>query len=318
MDSIDNSIKFQGQFDMSRNANDIQGLDKLRQAAQNGDEEALQEAAKQFEAIFVQMMLKSMRKAQDVLSDKDSPFNSEQVKFYRDMHDQQLATDMSNSGSIGLADVIVKQLSKGGNGYTPSSVIRNDGNLSDINRHSAQSVKQAQQAILPDVVSTNAGFKEAVFSDHRDFIDALYPVAERVAQELNLEPKALLAQAAVETGWGQYMMHTDKGNTHNLFGIKAGKNWQGDTAKVNTLEFEQGLATPKKAEFRAYASFDDAMQDYVSFVKENPRYQQALRSTSDPKRYFEELHQAGYATDPAYADKIISVLNSGSLSGYQP
>ncbi|MEH6709801.1 MAG: rod-binding protein, partial [Paraglaciecola polaris] len=202
MDSIDNSIKFQGQFDMSRNANDIQGLDKLRQAAQNGDEEALQEAAKQFEAIFVQMMLKSMRKAQDVLSDKDSPFNSEQVKFYRDMHDQQLATDMSNSGSIGLADVIVKQLSKGGNGYTPSSVIRNDGNLSDINRHSAQSVKQAQQAILPDVVSTNAGFKEAVFSDHRDFIDALYPVAERVAQELNLEPKALLAQAAVETGWG--------------------------------------------------------------------------------------------------------------------
>lgn len=318
MDSIDNSIKFQGQFDMSRNANDIQGLDKLRQAAQNGDEEALQEAAKQFEAIFVQMMLKSMRKAQDVLSDKDSPFNSEQVKFYRDMHDQQLATDMSNSGSIGLADVIVKQLSKGGNGYTPSSVIRNDGNLSDINRHSAQSVKQAQQAILPDVVSSNAGFKEAAFSDHRDFIDALYPVAERVAQELNLEPKALLAQAAVETGWGQYMMHTDKGNTHNLFGIKAGQNWQGDTARVNTLEFEQGLATPKKAEFRAYASFDDAMQDYVSFVKENPRYQQALRSTSDPKRYFEELQQAGYATDPAYADKIISVLNSGSLSGYQP
>tara|TARA_R110001583_G_scaffold169045_1_gene321935 strand:- start:53 stop:1009 length:957 start_codon:yes stop_codon:yes gene_type:complete len=318
MDSIDNSVKFQGQFEMSRNANDIQGLDKLRRAAQNGDDAALEEAAKQFEAIFVQMMLKSMRKAQDVMADKDSPFNSEQVKFYRDMHDQQLASDMSNNGSIGLADIIMQQLSKGGDGFTPASVIRNDGNLSDINRHSVQSIKQAQQTVLPDASSTGAGFKDAAFSGQQNFMDALYPVAQRVAQELDIEPKALLAQAAVETGWGQYMMHTDKGNTHNLFGIKAGKAWQGDTARVNTLEFEQGLATPKKAEFRAYGSFDDAMQDYVSFVKENPRYQQALKNTSDPKRYFEELQQAGYATDPAYAQKIISVLNSDSLSHYQP
>ena len=254
MDSIDNSIKFQGQFDMSRNANDIQGLDKLRRAAQSGDDAALQEAAKQFEAIFVQMMLKSMRKAQDVMADKDSPFNSEQVKFYRDMHDQQLATDMSNNGSIGLADIIVKQLSKGGNGFTPSSVIRNDANLSDINRHSAQSIEQAQQLVLPESVSSNAGYKDAAFRDQNEFLDTLYPVAQQVAKELGIDPKALLAQAAVETGWGQYMMHTDKGNTHNLFGIKAGNGWQGDTANVSTIEFEQGLAAPKKAKFRAYNS----------------------------------------------------------------
>jgi flagellar protein FlgJ len=318
MDSLENDIKFQGQFDLSRNANDIQGLDKLRKAAQSGDEAALQEAAKQFEAIFVQMMLKSMRKAQDVMADKDSPFNSEQVKFYRDMHDQQLATDMSNNGSIGLAEIIVKQLSKGGNGYTPSSVIRNDANLSDINRHSVQNVHQAQENVLSEKVASNAGFKEAAFSDQREFLDALYPVAKQTAQALGIEPKALLAQAAVETGWGQYMMHTDKGNTHNLFGIKAGNGWQGDTARVNTLEFEQGVPAPKKAEFRAYNSFGDAMQDYVSFVKDNPRYQKAVRSTNDPKQYFEELQQAGYATDPAYADKVISVLNGSSLSTYQP
>ncbi|MDO6558172.1 flagellar assembly peptidoglycan hydrolase FlgJ [Paraglaciecola chathamensis] len=318
MDSIDNSIKFQGQFDMSRNANDIQGLDKLRRAAQSGDDAALQEAAKQFEAIFVQMMLKSMRKAQDVMADKDSPFNSEQVKFYRDMHDQQLATDMSNNGSIGLADIIVKQLSKGGNGFTPSSVIRNDANLSDINRHSAQSIEQAQQLVLPESVSSNVGYKDAAFRDQNEFLDTLYPVAQQVAKELGIDPKALLAQAAVETGWGQYMMHTDNGNTHNLFGIKAGNGWQGDTANVSTIEFEQGLAAPKKAKFRAYNSFNDAMQDYASFVKDNPRYQQALEHTGDPKNYFNELQQAGYATDPAYADKILSVLNSGSLRQYQP
>ena len=87
---------------------------------------------------------------------------------------------------------------------------------------------------------------------------------------------------------------------------------------MNTIEFEQGLAAPKKAEFRAYNSFDDAMQDYASFVKENPRYKQALQNTGDPKRYFDELQQAGYATDPTYAQKVISVLNSGTLNNYQP
>ena len=99
---MDQSLITQNPLELSRNANDIKGLDELRRAAQSGDSKALDEAAKQFEAIFVQMMLKSMRKAQDVMADKDSPFNSEQVKFYRDMHDTQIASDLASNGSIGF------------------------------------------------------------------------------------------------------------------------------------------------------------------------------------------------------------------------
>ncbi|MFQ3236935.1 MAG: flagellar protein FlgJ [Paraglaciecola sp.] len=315
---MEQSLKLQGQFELSRNANDIQGLDQLRRAAQSGDDGALKEAAQQFEAIFVQMMLKSMRKAQDVMSDKDSPFNSEQVKFYRDMHDQQLATDMSSNGSIGLAEIIVKQLGKGTEGYTPASVIRNDGNLSNINRHAIKAVDQAQQAVLAKPVTDTLGYKEAAFDSPEAFIRQLFPAAQAAASELGLDPKAMLAQAAVETGWGKYMMHNAQGNTHNLFGIKADARWQGDKAIVNTLEFEQGLATPKKAEFRAYSSFADGMDDYVSFVKENPRYQEALSNSAEPKRYFEQLQQAGYATDPGYANKVLAVLNSAHLSEMKP
>ncbi|MFQ3235299.1 MAG: flagellar protein FlgJ [Paraglaciecola sp.] len=315
---MDQSLKLQGQFDLSRNVNDIQGLDTLRRAAQSGDDGALKEAAQQFEAIFVQMMLKSMRKAQDVMADKDSPFNSEQVKFYRGMHDQQMATDMSSNGSIGLAEIIVKQLGKGTEGFTPASVIRNDGNLSNINRHTIKAVDQAQQAVLTKPVTDMSGYKEAAFDSPEAFISELLPAAKAAAEELGLDPKAMLAQAAVETGWGKYMMHNAQGNTHNLFGIKADARWQGDKAIVNTLEFEQGLATPKKAEFRAYSSFADAMDDYVSFVKENPRYEQALTSSAEPKRYFEQLQQAGYATDPGYANKVLAVLNSAPLSEMKP
>lgn len=315
---MDQSLKLQGQFDLSRNANDIQGLDKLRRAAQSGDDGALKEAAQQFEAIFVQMMLKSMRKAQDVMADKDSPFNSEQVKFYRDMHDQQLATDMSSNGSIGLADIIVKQLGKGDAGYTPSSVIRNDGNLSEINRHTIKAVKQAQDVVMNTPKADIQGYKDSAFDSPEAFIRQLFPAAQAAAKELGLDPKAMLAQAAVETGWGQYMMHTSVGNTHNLFGIKAGANWQGDKAIVGTLEFEQGLAKPTKAEFRAYSTFKDAMQDYVSFVKDNPRYEQALNNSAQPKRYFEELQQAGYATDPGYANKVLAVLDSEHIRGFNP
>ncbi|MFQ3199211.1 MAG: flagellar protein FlgJ [Paraglaciecola sp.] len=315
---MEQSLKLQGQFDLSRNTNDIQGLDTLRRAAQSGDKGALEEAAQQFEAIFVQMMLKSMRKAQDVMADKDSPFNSEQVKFYRDMHDQQLATDMSSKGSIGLAEIIVKQLGKGTEGYTPASVIRNDGNLSNINRHSIKAVEQAQQVGLAKPVTDMLGYKESAFDSPEVFIRQLFPAAQVAARELGLDPNAMLAQAAVETGWGKYMMHNAQGNTHNLFGIKADPRWQGDKAIVNTLEFEQGLATPKKAEFRAYSSFADAMDDYVVFVKENPRYQHALTHSAEPQRYFEQLQQAGYATDPGYANKILAVLNSAHFNEMEP
>jgi len=319
------SNNFKGQLELSRNANDIAGLDTLRRAAQSGDKKALKEAAQQFEGIFVQMMLKSMRKAQDVMSDKDSPFNSEQVKFYRDMHDQQLANDLSSNGSIGLADIIVRQLGQLGDGYMPASAVRNDGNLSSINRQSIKSVDQTQGAMSASKglqghePKTFQAFKHAAFDNPQEFISQLLPAAKQAAEQLGLDPLAMIAQAAIETGWGKKMIHTDEGkNTHNLFGIKADKRWQGDRTIVSTVEYENGLASPKKAPFRTYDSFTEGMQGYVDFLKENPRYQQALNNSHDAKSYFKELQQAGYATDPAYADKVLAVLQGASLTGFMP
>ncbi|MDU0355735.1 flagellar assembly peptidoglycan hydrolase FlgJ [Paraglaciecola aquimarina] len=309
---MENSINSQNQLELSRNANDIKGLDILRQAAKSGDKDALEEAAKQFEGIFVQMMLKSMRKAQDVMEDKDSPFNSEQVKFYRDMHDKQLADDLSHNGSIGLADIIVRQLGQLGDGYMPAGVMRNDGDLSSLNRQAVKSTQAAQENVLSEQEATSlSAFKSAAFTDQQAFVEQLYPAAQQAAEKLGLDPKAMLAQAAVETGWGQYMIHTTDGeNSHNLFGIKADRSWQGDRAVVDTLEVEKGVAKTQKAPFRAYQSFDDSMHDYVNFVQQNPRYQQAIKQSHQSQEYFEELQKAGYATDPDYAKKVMSVLES--------
>ena len=317
---MDHSIITQNPLEISRNANDIKGLDELRRAAQSGDSKALDEAAKQFEAVFVRMMLKSMRKAQDVMADKDSPFNSEQVKFYRDMHDTQIANDLASSGSIGLAQIIVRQLGKTDGGYMPAGALRNDGNLSSINRNAIVSIKNAQDGVLANqTIKTFQSFKTAAFDDAQSFIQQLYPAAQQAAEELGIDPKALLAQAAIETGWGQHMIHNTSGqNSHNLFGIKADRRWQGDRAMVNTVEFEQGIATTKRAPFRMYDSFAESMQDYVGFVKQNPRYENAVKHSQSPENYFSELQKAGYATDPNYADKVMAVFEGEQFKQYSP
>jgi flagellar protein FlgJ len=315
---MEQSLITQNPLELSRNANDIKGLDALRRAAQSGDSKALDEAAKQFEAIFVQMMLKSMRKAQDVMADKDSPFNSEQVKFYRDMHDTQIASDLASNGSIGLADIIVRQLGKAVDGYMPAGALRNDGNLSSINRSAIASTQKSQEEVLGNQsIKTFQSFKSAAFNDAQSFIEQLYPAAQQAAEELGIDPKALLAQAAIETGWGQYMIHNTSGqNSHNLFGIKADRRWQGDRAMVDTIEFEQGVASPKKAPFRMYDSFADSMQDYVGFVKQNSRYEDAVKQSQSPQDYFSELQKAGYATDPDYANKVIAVFEGEQFKQY--
>ncbi len=286
---MDMQSKLSNPLEMARNVHDLSSIDTLRQASKSGDKGALVEAAKQFEGIFVQMMLKSMRKAQAVLSDKDSPFNSQQVSFYRDMHDKQLATELSTNSSLGLADIIIQQFG-GAEGFMPAEALRNDGNLPNI------------------------PIKQAGFDSPEQFIQRLYPVAQQAASALNIAPEALIAQAALETGWGQYVMHQGQANAHNLFGIKADERWQGQSINVPTLEYDQGIAKQEHAQFRKYASYTDSMQDYVAFMQSNERYSQALTQTDSPAQYFHELQRAGYATDPQYADKILRIMQSDVLT----
>lgn len=302
------------QLEMTRSVHDLGSLDNLRAAAKSGDDGALEEAAKQFEAIFVQMLLKSMRKAQDAIADKDSPFNSEQVKFYRDMHDQQMATNMSTNGSIGLAEVIVQQMGIN-NGVMPASAVRPNADLSSINRERVLMRQRSEDAMLGPVTSS----KQAGFSSPQEFVQNLYPQAIEAAEKLNIDPKALLAQAAVETGWGKYIIHqSDGSSSHNLFGIKADKRWQGDKAVVDTLEYVGQMPERQRASFRSYQDFGDSLNDYVDFVQSNPRYEQALQKTQSAKDYFSALQEAGYATDPSYADKIMSVFEGPLLNELLP
>jgi flagellar protein FlgJ len=316
MDAMNHQL--QSQMEQARNAYDLQGFHALRKGAQDNDRQALEETAKHFESIFVKMMLKSMREAGDVLADKDSPFNSQQVKFYRDMHDQQLATNLAGNGSIGLAEIIVQQLDPQGSNIIPASSLRNNGNLSDINAYSRAQVSQAQNSVLPSQGSglASAPEKRPGFSSPEEFVSNLLPIAEQAAQKIGLDPKAMVAQAAVETGWGQYLIHSGDGqNSHNLFGVKASRGWQGDKNYIDTIEFENGTAQKTKAPFRAYSSFAESMNDYIDFLQSSPRYKQALQQTNDPQSYFTELQRSGYATDPAYAEKVMSVYNSDRLSG---
>lgn len=346
---MDISSQIQTQMDQAQNAFDIAGLDNLRKGAQKGERAALEKTAQEFEAIFIHMMLKSMRAADDVLADENSPFNSQQVKFYRDMQDQQMATDMSASGSMGLSELLVQQLDPTGSGITPASVVRKGGNLSDFvaaagERRNLDSPVASDQALLDKLAQlqmrsaqssvqssaqssaqsntsspahlTQSATKQAAFSNADDFIQSLLPVAQQVAGELGIDPKALVAQAAVETGWGQYMIHSGSGNnTHNLFGIKAGQHWQGEKEVVETLEYQKGMPEKQKAAFRSYDDFQSSMRDYVQFIKQSPRYRSAVEQSNNSEVYFHKLQQAGYATDPAYADKVISVLNGDKLSG---
>lgn len=314
------ALSTKNQLDMARNVHDLGSINKMREAIASGDEKVLQEAAEQFEAIFVQMMLKSMRKAQDALADENSPFNSQQVKFYRDMHDQQLAADLTANGGLGLADVIVKQLGQTEDSYTPSSVIRSDGNLSSLNRERTQYIEQAQDLALNSrSIRTQSARKDTMFESPEQFVESLMPIAQKVADKYGMDPKAIISQAAVETGWGKFVIHTADGkSSHNLFGIKANTQWQGEQAVVDTLEFNNGIAQKQKAAFRSYSSVEEAMEDYGRFITSQPRYNRAVEQASDARQYTQALQDAGYATDPEYANKIMAVYHSDRLSALMP
>lgn len=148
-----------------------------------------------------------------------------------------------------------------------------------------------------------------------EFIHWVYPQALEVAKELGVSPKILVAQSALETGWGQKPILTaDGGNSHNLFGIKADHRWNGQKTSVGTLEYREGIAKKEQANFRVYDSIQDSLQDYVQFLKQSPRYQQALERVGDPSSFAHSLMNSGYATDPKYAEKIMGIFDGKLLN----
>lgn len=293
---------------------DIGSLDRLRQQAVNGEEgsekEALTAAAKQFESIFTSMLFKSMRDANS--SFKSEMLNSQNEQFYRQMQDDQMASELSASGSLGLADMIVAQLSAGQASDATEDKVRSEGFDTSLERpqysgRSEEKVSQVQPASAMSATAMSAAKQPASFDSPESFVTSMKPYAEKAASALGVDSSLLLAQAALETGWGSKMIKNSLGNSNNLFNIKADRSWKGDKVATQTLEFHGKTAVKESASFRSYSNFEDSFNDYVKFLNENPRYETALQHQGNSENFIKGIHQAGYATDPNYADKVLRV-----------
>ena len=272
---------------------DFNQFSGLRAAADRNDPAALREVASQFEALFLQSMLKSMRDA----SLGDPLFgDSDQHEMYQGMLDQQFALEMASGKGIGLADMLIRQFG----GDPAESLSRPD------RPYPISSIRRGK--------GVDAAAAKTAWSDPKSFARDIWPHAERAASELNVAPEAIVAQAALETGWGAHVMPDKRGETSfNLFGIKAGGGWSGDQVTRQTLEFEDGMPVPQKAQFRTYADLSETFDDYTRLLTENPRYSNVQGHRGDAEGFANALQSSGYATDPLYADKLTRILNSPTM-----
>lgn len=328
--------------------NDFSSLDRLRARARRDPGKTLEKVAQQFESIFVKMMLDSMRDA----TFGDPLMGSEDGQFFQNMYDEQLSVEMSKTGSIGLADVIVKQLkptlpdaANSQSTTTPRPVLNNA--ISAMRMHGsnvnhaiasyqktqtmsveeakpleetkpvvkAEPVTKAEPAAKAEpVVNAEPIVKAEPIKTPEQFIKLVWNDAKSAAAELGVQPEVLVAQAALETGWGKYIIQNrDGSSSHNLFNIKADRRWDGETAQKQTSEFVSERKVKQHASFRSYDNYKQSFSDYVRFIKQSARYQNALGYAHDGEKFVTELQKAGYATDPRYAEKISNIMQRESV-----
>jgi flagellar protein FlgJ len=289
---------------------DQNSLNSVKAMGRNNDPAALKEISKKFEAMFVQQMLKSMRDANAVFAEGDV-FSSEEVKFHQEMMDHQMVLNLTSGEGIGIAKSMYQQMQQL---YGKPA----DLNASDLVKPLEPSVPglkpfRASAVGTPPEFIARAGTKTSVAKTQEEFLEKMRPHAEKAAAELNVSTDVLLAQAALETGWGKHLIHDTQGNnSFNIFNIKA-TGWQGKSVVVNTLENRQGVAQQERASFRQYDNYAQSFADYVSLIKNNPRYKDALTAGENSEDYAEALQKAGYATDPQYAQKIKRLINTDSI-----
>jgi flagellar protein FlgJ len=332
-------------------------VNRLSQIKTQGDA-GIRAAAQQFESLFIDMMMTSMRQAGAAFADKDYT-SSDATRMQQDMLDHQWAVHIAENGGVGLADVVVRQLSGTLNAKhaattsgprigtvgaaedpaaapaatgiaDPSAALRSAVVAPEWAVDLAGAATAATQpnptAAPPSVAVSHAagddpmlmvtamGSKDGAFEDPEDFVAKVLPVLKNALAGTGLNPLLVLAQGALETGWGAHVIHSAAGDSsHNLFNIKASSSWQGPTVEVATVEYHGGQPVQQRDRFRAYDSIESAVRDYLSVLTGDRRYQQALDAAKDPARFADELQKAGYATDPNYAAKIIGVLTSGPL-----
>jgi flagellar protein FlgJ len=303
----------------TRTYTNIQGLDELRANVKKNPNAAKKEVTQQFEAILMQMMLKSMRDANQAFA--SDLFGSDQMGFYQDLFDKQLTLSLSNHG-IGIAEAIERNMKDQHLGDTPDP---------DAPDEALQPVMTAPTPItIPAKITTtpapvavaavapvSAEVKtpeKTQFDTPESFIKQLWPTAKMAAKMLGANPEILLAQAALETNWGKKILpHNANTSSFNLFNIKADGHWASKTTTMDSLEERQGVLVKEKSAFRSYESFKDSFLDYVNLLKQNSRYSGALQHAESPEKFVHALQDAGYATDSQYASKIMKIFGSQSF-----
>ena len=276
---------------------DPQGLGALRHDVRAQGADSVRETARQFESLLTGMLLKSMRAA----TPKDSLMGSDQQDFYQDMFDQQMASQLSRGKGLGLADMLVQQL------------MRTGGQAAGDPAAATRATASAVQAPVPAAAHavTKAGVPDAIAwppKSRQDFVQALMPAATEAGRKLGVDPRTLVAHAALETGWGKAIPRNADGScSFNLFGIKAGRSWQGPLAEAPTTEFANGVARRETAAFRSYSSPQQCLEDYATLLASKPRFGAALGTGTDATAFAAGLKQGGYATDPHYVGKLGAV-----------
>ena len=317
----------------NRFALDTQGFDALRAQAGANPQQGLQAAAKQFDAVFTQMMLKSMRDA----TPSDSPFDSNDSKSFTAMLDQQLSQQMSSKG-IGVADMMLKQLMRnsgvqtganGAGGANAMSTMQalggmsgggdvdaNAGNLAAMNAMAkayAQAQANKNNTLAGQGYSAADSLEPPARGNGSDkvnaFVDKLAVPAQAASAATGIPARFIIGQAALESGWGKREIKNANGtSSHNIFGVKATKDWTGKTVNSVTTEYVNGRPQKVVERFRAYDSYEDALTDYASVIKNNPRYAPVIQASRDVAGFAHGMQKAGYATDPQYAKKLISIM----------
>ena len=290
----------------SKFALDVQGVNQLKLDAKNASPEALKQAAQQFEAVFMNMLMKSMREA----TPQDGMFDSEQTRMYTSMLDQQLTQRMASRG-IGLAEVMVRQLSGAlnvappGEGTAPAAMTAAPGIEAAAQGFPLHIPGPLAAQPIPAAPARSGGSPAHVEA----FVQRLLPHAQAASAATGIPARFMLGQAALESGWGKAEIRgADGQNSHNLFGIKAGASWKGQTVDIVTTEYVNGKPQKLVDTFRAYDSYADAFRDYANLLQNNARYQNVLAQGHDAAGFAQGLQQAGYATDPKYAQKLMSVI----------
>lgn len=292
--------------------------------------QAARAVAQQVDALFIQMMLKSMRDASAASGASDS----NEMSMYQDMFDKQIALNLSQHQGLGLGSLLTRQIGGAAGSPAPGAAAAGARPATGTAPAGAASTGTPSRSGLVPAASVPGATVTAVAADGSgggasaaaegpplsmqqiatDFVGHVLPTIRAAAQALGVNPLALLAQAALETGWGKRMAHTADGRPSlNLFGIKADDHWDGARAVAGTVEYSGGIATVRHTAFRAYASIEDSVSDFTKLMKTSPRYRQALEAGRDVHRYASGMGSSGYATDPDYGNKLSVILNSGVL-----